>query len=202
VDSALAYTATMLQSALLQDYKGKEWNEPHGQEATGSGPLNRLYQAGDGWLFLAASGSESAGELARCPGLEDLAGLSVVENGADLERALEERIRGRSVAAWVDALNKAGIGAHRVVPTLPELMTDALTVARGVAITRDHEGFGPITTTAPGVKLSGTPVTPGNPASRPGSDIASVLAEIGMSAELDRLTREKVIAVDGVKAGC
>ena len=45
VDSALAYTATMLQSALLQDYKGKEWNEPHGQEATGSGPLNRLYQA-------------------------------------------------------------------------------------------------------------------------------------------------------------
>jgi hypothetical protein len=45
-------------------------------------------------------------------------------------------------------------------------------------------------------------VTPGNPASRPGSDIASVLAEIGMSAELDRLTREKVIAVDGVKAGC
>ena len=54
VDSALAYTATMLQSALLQDYKGKEWNEPHGQEATGSGPLNRLYQASDGWLFLAA----------------------------------------------------------------------------------------------------------------------------------------------------
>ena len=45
VDSALAYTATMLQSALLQDYDGKEWNEPHGQEATGSGPLDRLYQA-------------------------------------------------------------------------------------------------------------------------------------------------------------
>ena len=54
VDSALAYTATMLQSALLQDYEGKQWNEPHGQEATGSGPLNRLYQASDGWLFLAA----------------------------------------------------------------------------------------------------------------------------------------------------
>jgi crotonobetainyl-CoA:carnitine CoA-transferase CaiB-like acyl-CoA transferase len=138
------------------------------------------------------------GELAQCAELKDLAGKS----GMDLERALEERMKSRSVAAWVAALTKAGIGAHRVVPDLPELMTDPLTVARGLAITRDHEGFGPITTTAPGVKLSGTPVTPGNPATRPGSDIASVLAEIGMSSELDRLVREKVVAVDGVKAGC
>src|SRR6185295_18565163 len=139
-----------------------------------------------------------AGELKQCAELEDLAAKS----GAELERALEERMRGRTVAAWVETLTRAGIGAHRVVPTLPELMTDPLTVARGVAITRDHEGFGPITTTAPGIRLSGTPVIPGNPASRPGSDIGSVLAEIGMSGELDRLIREKVVAVDGPKAGC
>ena len=164
VDSALAYTATMLQSALLQDYKGKEWNEPHGQEATGSGPLDRLYQASDGWLFLAARATES---LRAARNSTDLAGLSA-SSGADLERALEERMRGRSVAAWVDVLTKAGIGAHRVVPSLPELMTDPLTVARGVAITRDHEGFGPITTTAPGVRLSRTPVTPGGRQPSPG----------------------------------
>jgi crotonobetainyl-CoA:carnitine CoA-transferase CaiB-like acyl-CoA transferase len=194
VDSALAYTATMLQSALLQDYKGKEWTEPHGQEATGSGPLNRLYQANDGWLFLAARD----GELARCAELADLAGRS----DADLERALEERTRTRSVATWVDVLNKAGIGAHRVVPSLVELMTDPLTQARGLAITRDHEGFGPITTTAPGMKLSRTPVTVGRAAAKPGSDAASVLAEIGLGGELDRFIREGVIAVDGVKAGC
>jgi crotonobetainyl-CoA:carnitine CoA-transferase CaiB-like acyl-CoA transferase len=194
VDSALAYTATMLQSALLQDYKGKEWNEPHGQEATGSGPLNRLYQAADGWLFLAA---RSAG-IARCAELSDLA----TRNGADLERALEERMRGRSVSAWVETLNRAGIGAHRVVPSLVELMTDPLVVSRGLAVTRDHEGFGPITTTAPGVRLSRTPMTVGRPAPKPGSDAASVLAEIGLAGEMDRLIRAGVIAVDGVKAGC
>ena len=198
VDSALAYTATMLQSALLHDYQGKQWDEPLGQEATGSGPLNRLYQASDGWLFLAASMGNSAGELARCAELADLAGRS----GADLERELEMRMRSRSVAAWVDVLNKAGIGAHRVVPNLVELMTDPLVRARGLAITRDHEGFGPITTTAPGVKLSRTPMTVGRPAAKPGSDVASVLAEIGMSTELKRLISERVIAVDGVKAGC
>jgi crotonobetainyl-CoA:carnitine CoA-transferase CaiB-like acyl-CoA transferase len=194
VDSALAYTATMLQSALLQDYEGKRWDEPHGQEALGSGPLDRMYQASDGWLFLAAR----AGELVRCAALADFAGSS----GADLERALEARMLSRSVAAWVDALTAAGIGAHRVVPSLPELMTDPLTQARGLAVTRDHEGFGPITTTAPGMRLSRTPVTPGRPAARPGSDAASVLAEIGMAGELERLVRERVIAVDGVKAGC
>jgi crotonobetainyl-CoA:carnitine CoA-transferase CaiB-like acyl-CoA transferase len=198
VDSALAYTATMLQSALLQDYKGKAWDEPHGQEATGGGPLNRLYEANDGWLFLATSMGKPAEDLARCEELADLASRT----GADLERVLEERMKSRSVAAWVEVLTRAGIGAHRVVPDLPELMTDPLTVARGVAITRDHEGFGPITTTAPGVRLSRTPVTAGRPAAKPGSDAASVLAEIGMAGELDRLIREGIVAIDGVKAGC
>ena len=194
VDSALAYTATMLQSALLQDYQGKQWDEPHGQDATGSGPLNRLYQAADGWLFLAARG----GELAQCAALADLAALT----GANLEGALEARMRGRSVAAWVTDLNQAGIGAHRVVSSLVELMTDPLVQSRGLAVTRDHEGFGAITTTAPGVKLSRTPMVIGRPAPKPGSDAASVLADIGMSIELERLIREGVIAVDGVKAGC
>ena len=194
VDSALAYTATMLQSALLQDYPGKQWDEPHGQESLGSGPLNRLYQASDGWLFLAAR----AGELARCAALADLAGNS----GATLERALEARLRGRSVADWVSDFTKAGIGAHRVVPSLVELMTDPLVQARGLALTRDHEGFGPITTTAPGIKLSRTPVSAGRVAPKPGSDAASVLAGVGMEGELARLIREGVVAVDGVKAGC
>src|SRR5262249_5885462 len=123
-------------------------------------------------------------------------------NGVELGQRMEERMRGRSVAAWVEILTRAGIGAHRVVPSLPELMTDPLTVARGLAITRDHEGFGPITTTAAGVPLSGTPVIRGRPAAKPGSDIAGVLVEIGMGGELDRLIREKTVAVDGVKAGC
>jgi crotonobetainyl-CoA:carnitine CoA-transferase CaiB-like acyl-CoA transferase len=151
-------------------------------------------KASDGWLFLAASERE----LAHCAELADL----VDRSGAELERELEMRMRSRSVAVWVDALNKAGIGAHRVVPTLPDLMTDPLTVARGLAVTREHEGFGLITTTAPGVKLSRTPMTIGAPASKPGKDIASVLAEIGMGGELDRLISERVIVIDGVKAGC
>ena len=45
-------------------------------------------------------------------------------------------------------------------------------------------------------------MTIGAPASKPGEDITSVLAQIGMCAELERLIGERVVAVDGVKAGC
>lgn len=194
IDSALAYTATMLQAGLLQRYPGKVWDEPHGQEATGSGPANRLYQAADGWLFMAARPND----IAACPALADIA----TRSGSDLERALQTRMRERPVAAWVGDLTAAGIGAHRVVQSLVDLMTDPLVQARGLAVTREHEGFGPITTTAPGVRLSRTPMTVGRPAPKPGSDAPSVLAQIGLATELDRLIRERVIAVDGVKAGC
>jgi crotonobetainyl-CoA:carnitine CoA-transferase CaiB-like acyl-CoA transferase len=184
----------MLQSALLQEYPGKRWDEPHGQEATGTGPLDRLYEAADGWLFFAA---HDIG-IGCCAELADLASKS----GETLERALEARMRSRTVADWTQLLNEAGIGAHRVVPSLVELMTDPLVVSRKLAVTRDHEGFGPITTTAPGVRLSGTPMQVGRPAPKPGSDAASVLAEIGMAADLEGLIRNRVVAVDGVKAGC
>jgi crotonobetainyl-CoA:carnitine CoA-transferase CaiB-like acyl-CoA transferase len=194
VDSALAYTATMLQSALLQDYSGKQWNEPHGQDALGAGPRDRLYAASDGWLFLAARRED----LSRCPELADISNLSE----AELEKALETRLRARPVAFWIGTLTGAGVGAHRNVPSLVELMTDPLTVARGLAVTREHEEFGFITTTAPAMKLSRTPVTVGAPASKPGRDIESVLEDLGMRAQLERLIRERVIAIDGVKAGC
>jgi hypothetical protein len=39
---------------------------------------------------------------------------------------------------------------------------------------------------------------PGRPAPLPGSDAASILGEIGMAAELDRLVREGVAVVQGV----
>ena len=194
VDSALAYTATMLQSGLLQSYPGKQWDEPHGQDAVGYGPLDRLYEATDGWLFLGAR----ACELGRCAELADLAALP----GSELEQALEARMKTRTVSDWVQRLTAAGIGAHRVVQDLTELMTDPLVQARGLAVTREHEGFGPITTTAPGVRLSRTPVTVGRPAPKPGSDAASILAEIGLAGELERLIASRVVAVDGVKAGC
>ncbi|MGE0540526.1 MAG: CaiB/BaiF CoA transferase family protein [Dehalococcoidia bacterium] len=190
VNTALAYTSTILQSSLIQNFAGKQWDAPRGQDALGSGPLNRAYQAADGWLFLAARPSD----LGRTPALADLAGLS----GAELERALEERLRDRLVDAWVATLTAAGIGAHRVVLDVQEVMNDPWSCAHGLSITREHDEVGRVTTNGPAPRLSRTPPVPGNPASKPGADAASVLAGIGRLDDIDRLVQSGVIVVDGV----
>jgi crotonobetainyl-CoA:carnitine CoA-transferase CaiB-like acyl-CoA transferase len=187
VDTALAYTATMLQSLYLHDYDGKTWDEPRGQDATGTGPLNRAYEASDGWFFLACR----AAELRRLPGFRDLPPLG-------LEGALEIAFKAAPVAEWVARLTEAGAGAHAIVEAMAVLRDDPWVREHGLAITRDHPGQGELTTNGPSPRLSRTPPMPGRPAPLPGSDAASILSEIGMAAEMDRLVRDGVVVVQGV----
>ena len=192
IDTALAYTGTMLQSAVIQDYAGKQWDEPRGQHAIGSGPLHRAYEASDGWIFLGARPSD----LAAVPVLADLMGLE----GSALEAALETRFAKDTVDGWVTLLNAAGIGAQPCVPEVRRLMDHPWVQSHGLSITRDHDGFGPITTNGPSPRLSRTPVRPGRPAPRPGSDAPEILASIGMGAEMDRLVRDKIVVTEGIVA--
>lgn len=194
VQTALAYTAATLQSLFLHDYAGKTWDEPRGQHALGTGPLQRLYRAADGWFFLGVREPDMP-RLAAVKGLEGLAEVAPAER----EAFLEQRFAADTVASWVERLVAAGAGAHRTARVV-DLMDDPWARAHGLSITREHEGLGPITTTGPAPRLSRTPVRPGRPAPRPGSDAASILARVGLESELDRLVRDGVIIVDGVAA--
>ncbi|HXH23007.1 MAG TPA: CoA transferase [Dehalococcoidia bacterium] len=195
VDTALAYTATMLQSPFMLDYAGKVWDEPRGQDAIGSGPLHRLYQCSDGWLFLAArrSGLQALEAALACPGLAALEGDS-------LASAIEQALVRLTVEDAAQRLTAAGAGAHRNVDDVAALMEDPWVRAHGLSITRDHEGLGPITTTGPGPRLSRSPVVPGRPAPRPGADALSVLADIGMADELDSLVARGIVKTEGISA--
>jgi crotonobetainyl-CoA:carnitine CoA-transferase CaiB-like acyl-CoA transferase len=186
VDTALAYTATMLQSSLIQSYQGKVWDEPRGQHVVGSSPLHRAYEAADGWFFLGARASD----LKRSRELGALAGLA----DDALERQLESAFSEKTVAEWVEILGTSGIGAQRLIFDPGELREDPWVVEHGLCVTRDHDGLGTVTTNAPGVRLSRTPAEPGRPAPKPGGDAASVLADLGLEAELERRVREGVIA--------
>ena len=192
VDTALAYTGTMLQSLFLQDYEGKTWDEPRGQDAIGSGPLNRAYEASDGWFFLAAQ----PGDLSAVPELETATAIA----GPEFEAALEAAFAGDTVANWVTKLQAASIGAHAVIQDFRALMDDPWAEAHGLSVTREHDGLGPVTTIGPSPRLSRTPPVPGRPAPIPGSDAASILADIGMLGELDRLVKDGVVVVEGVLA--
>ena len=196
VDSALAYTAMTLQSPFMQMYDGKEWNETSGQDALGTGPLHRAYQASDGWFFIGAP--ESA-----LPGLAGLDGLSGIDSlrGDALASSLEERFQGNSVAFWVDRLAAAGVGAQRVITNVRELMTDPWVESHGLSLTREHDDLGPVTTCGPAPRLSRTPVRPGIPAPRPGSHARQILEEHGLASRYETLLDSGVILTDGVAAG-
>lgn len=196
VDSALAYTAMTLQSPYMQMYAGKQWNETRGQDALGSSPLHRAYQARDGWFFL---GGRDA-DLPRLATLDGLAGIATL-SGTTLEQALEQRFRAWSVEDCVTRCIAAGLGAQRCILDLPTLLNDPWVVAHKLSATREHDDIGLVTTCGPAPRLSRTPVHIGYPAPRPGSHARSVLADIGMADTLEALIAKGVVRMDGVLAG-
>jgi crotonobetainyl-CoA:carnitine CoA-transferase CaiB-like acyl-CoA transferase len=195
VDTSLVHTAGTLQSLFLQDYEGKRWDEPRGQDAPGSSPRHRAYRAADGWLFLAAPPSKRTA-LDSVDGLDGVSGL----NDQQLEASLEAAFARTPVDVWVTRLNAAGIGAHRVVFDVRELLNDPWAQAHGLSITREHDHWGPITTTGPTQRLSRTPVVPGRPAPRPGSHAREILEEIGVGDRLEPLVQAGIIVTEGVEA--
>jgi crotonobetainyl-CoA:carnitine CoA-transferase CaiB-like acyl-CoA transferase len=192
VQTALARTACTLQSLFMQDYEGKTWDEPRGQDAIGDGPLHRLYRANDGWFFLAGRDSDRP-RFARVEGLEEAASLE----GDALETFLEARIAGECVQCWVERLNAAGFGAHRTA-SVNELMTDPWVQAHGLSITREHDGAGLITTNGPSPRLSRTPAVPGRAASLPGADALDILRDLGRDTDIDRLVDARAVVIEGV----
>ncbi|MDA0352887.1 MAG: CoA transferase [Chloroflexi bacterium] len=196
IDSALAYTAVTLQSPFLIGYEGKVWDEAHGQDALGDGPLHRAYRAGDGWLFLGARPAD----IERLEMLAGLEGIGALEGDA-LANALETAIAGGTVDEWVTTLVAAGAGAHRAVQDVRDVMTDPWVEQHGLSLTREHMDRGPVTTTGPAARLSRTPLVPGRPAPTPGSDAAEILAEVGLGERLDALITSGAVRTEGMAAG-
>lgn len=179
VKAALARTAGMLQSWRMHD--AGRVDEHGGQESRGAGPFQRLYEASDGWFFL-GGGDDAARRIARVPGMEAAPALAPHE----VERMLESRFRDLSVDEWVEALRGLGLAAHRA-NRVSQAMSDAVAVARGLSLVREHEGHGPVRHNGPAQWFSAAATTPGRPTPRMGADAASVLADIGRADDLDAL---------------
>jgi crotonobetainyl-CoA:carnitine CoA-transferase CaiB-like acyl-CoA transferase len=197
VDTALAYTAMIHQSPFMQLYEGKRWDEPSGQDKLGSGPLHRGYRGRDGWFFIGARRDE----VSRLATVDGLSGITALDDAA-LEQALAERFASDTVATWVARLTQAGIGAHRYIGDLEQLMADPWVIAHELSLTREHDEMGLVTTCGPAPRLSRTPIRVGQPASKPGSEAYEILSEVGLSdREIAALIEADVVRVDGVAAG-
>jgi crotonobetainyl-CoA:carnitine CoA-transferase CaiB-like acyl-CoA transferase len=192
--ASLAQTATYHQAPYMLDFKGHESAEPRGYEALGTGPLNRFYQAQDGWFFLALPRRDAH----LLSNVADLAGLDVAS--PSLERELEARFATLPSRHWVAELRAASIAAHEV-QALKDLMVDLWVREKGLSVTQVSEEAGEVTMPGLSVTMSATPPCVGFPARQPGADAASVLEEAGVADDLPRLERVWAVQTSHLPSG-
>jgi crotonobetainyl-CoA:carnitine CoA-transferase CaiB-like acyl-CoA transferase len=181
IQTALVETASYHQAAYLLDYAGKVWDEPRGPSALGSGPLQRLYHASDGWFFLGAARA-TLPDLCQAIGIDP----KLTTDDDTLQRCLEDALARQSVAYWLEYLPATGAGAQPL-GNVRQLMNDEWVRAHGLSVTQSIEGVGEVTMPGPAPRMSRTPLRVGQPVSPPGADAPKILARIGLSESLDAL---------------
>jgi crotonobetainyl-CoA:carnitine CoA-transferase CaiB-like acyl-CoA transferase len=179
VNAALAMTGTTLQASLMYDFDGRGWDECRGQHVLGGSPLQRLYRATDGWLYVGCRFDE-VGQLLKTLDL-DLAHWG----SPDLEHVLETKFASGSAKRWVDQLTAVGLGAHEL-RTVEELVADDSLKARGVVVTRNHQELGLVDQLSTIPHLSRTPTRIGSPSTPLGSEGAEIIADFGSDGSWPR----------------
>jgi crotonobetainyl-CoA:carnitine CoA-transferase CaiB-like acyl-CoA transferase len=187
VTASLAQTATYHQAIFTLDYAGRRQQaEPRGPEALGAGPFQRYYQVRDGWIFLGMKPSQLP-SLRSVPWLADAARLSPADAAA-VQKALSAALAEQSAAEAVQALRRAGAGAHEVLTT-EQVMTREPARKLGLSLIQRSEEFGPVVMPGLTVRLSESPLVLGRAAGPAGSDAESILAEAGLAGRMAELSR-------------
>ena len=183
VVASLTATATLYQSGWLFTHEGRTPPPRPSQDALGTGPLHRFYEARDGWLFLAAPES-AVDELCTVPGLAELREAPRARWAEVLERAL----RTAAVSVWQARIELARLAdrvaiVHRLRPS--RAMGDPRALHRDLVRFREHPGLGPVTETGPPLRLSRTPCVHLAAAPVRGSDTAAAYERLGLEAPED-----------------
>ena len=194
VETSMLAASAYAQADDFLGYAGKPPRRPLDAELLGTGALERLYRALEGWLLLSARGEHEwralLGALAGEPGGEALAadvrfaGAEARErHDAELAAALAAILAGRDADEWEQRLAPAGVGAARAdrgsVADFCE--EDAHAIEGGFARTVEHPRYGEVLRYGPLVDFERTPGPCGPPALA-GEHSDTLLAELGVSA--------------------
>jgi crotonobetainyl-CoA:carnitine CoA-transferase CaiB-like acyl-CoA transferase len=181
-NSSLSHAGTFHQLPFMLAYDGQVRNEPSGIDALGWSPWDRLYQASDRWIYLAAHGSGNRDTVATI-----MKAAIAPDADDDATAALLERtFKSRAADEWVAALTAEGIGAA-VVLDQEQAMDGASARTRGVSLTRTQPDGEPIRTVGPARRLLRTPLRPHPVPGPPGSNARRIVADAGLSDHWDDL---------------
>lgn len=176
VDASLAAAATLVQLPFALGASNSS-PEPSGQACSGVSPNYRLYQARDGWIFVAAR-PDQLGEMLAILGASELA-----DRGA--EEAIERTIRAQPADHWLALLNSHAIAVTRVnaVAELREVLSEP-DQGRGLSLRwRNAEGLGPVLSAPPlHVQTDLGGLRHVKTAQKPGTSTRSLLEEFGVNS--------------------
>jgi crotonobetainyl-CoA:carnitine CoA-transferase CaiB-like acyl-CoA transferase len=171
-------------------------------EYFGTSALDRVYEAGDGWVCLAVRTQKEWEALVVTVGLPDLAhdprfatAQTRAANDGALIEALAARFLEKPAAEWESALAGADVGCVEAnMKGLPAFTSfDPLLRECGLTVEIDHPLFGSLVRAAPPVTFSETPCVVGPPCMR-GEHNRRVLSEIGYTdAEITALEESGVL---------
>ena len=192
-------------------YEGKPERLQADPELYGPGPLRRLYETGEGWVYLEISHEREwqalAAALARLGG-PDLAAdprfatPEAREREAEaLASALGEAFAARAADEWERELMAAGAPCVRADAAMPGefFRDDDHMRANGFALEAEHAVFGRYQRWGPTVTLSHTPGRYG-PGVLAGQHTDAILTELGYGAsEIEELRRAGVAASEEPK---
>jgi crotonobetainyl-CoA:carnitine CoA-transferase CaiB-like acyl-CoA transferase len=161
-----------------------------------------VYRAQDGFLNVAVGNDEMWARFCRALGVPDLVAdprfarnPARVTNRAAMDALIEEHLARRPVAAWVEALNEAGV-ACGPISRVDEVFADPQIRRAGLVHEQTHEAFGPVKVLGLPVALSRTPPTVRTPAPVAGADTREVLGSLGYTtSDIDALAAAGVIEV-------
>jgi crotonobetainyl-CoA:carnitine CoA-transferase CaiB-like acyl-CoA transferase len=198
VETTMMNSIVYCNSDDAMDYAGKPERQAPGKEQLGLEATYRLYETGEGWVFLAARPDDEFAAFCSAAGRPDLdqdprfsRAASRYEFRHELSPIMEELFRARTADEWETVLTAADVGCVRadVSGHRRFLHEDPHSQAIGFMVPTAHRLF---ESSAPGGKywrhgpeaeFSVTPCPQGLPYAAIGEHTRAILAELGYSPD-------------------
>ncbi len=189
----------------MLDFQAARWTI--GKEVPGQAGNNHptsiptgVFATADGYINIAAAGDDIFRRLCKALGAEHLQADPLFASGGDrstnrdaLNEAIEAITRGRTSAAWIEALNQAGVPSGPIY-SMNEVFADPQVQHLGMTRVVPHQVLGDVEVIGQPIELSRTPWSIRSATPEPGEHTDSVLTELGYSAEeIARLHTGKVV---------
>jgi crotonobetainyl-CoA:carnitine CoA-transferase CaiB-like acyl-CoA transferase len=210
-DRSRTGTGRWVQTSLLEsmiammDFQATRWtiDREVAPQAGNHHPMSvpmGCFASADGYVNIAGAGGRLLESLCQAVGLPGIpadprfdSAAKRSANRAELNALIAERLRTRTTAEWVEALNQAGVPCGPVY-RMDEVFADPQVEHLAMTESVQHPALGRLDILRNAVRMTDAPATVRTPSPDVGAHTDELLAELGYPrAEIDRLRAQGVI---------